>query len=146
MASILSLALLVGVAIPLVIQERSLTGRWEVRAEAASGSTAGGGTWSRNAVSGVLTVTQQDGTLTGTWTDARPNPLAFEGRRTGDGFEIRTESRSVSVTIDGTPTTLRMRWTIKGTLEKDRLRGTMSFDREDAEASQPQPFTAERKS
>jgi len=141
----LSAALLLSAAVSSMAQEPSLSGRWEVSGEAASGFTAGGGTWSRNAVSGVLTATQQGETLSGTWTDARPGALPFHGRRSGDAFEIQTESRAVPATIDGVATTIRMRWTFRGTLEKDVLRGTMSFDREESEPAQPQPFIAKRK-
>jgi hypothetical protein len=48
-------------------QERTLSGTWLLKAEAARGQTENGGDWTRSAISGTLDVEQKGATLEGSW-------------------------------------------------------------------------------
>ena len=127
-----------------IAQDRPAAGTWSVKGDAASGTTDGGGTWNRNAVTGTLVIAQNGQTLTGTWTATNRTAVALHGTITGETFEFRTEPREVEVIINGERTAMRLRWTFRGSVAGDTLRGTMSLDREDQESAMPQPFTGDR--
>ena len=126
------------------VQDRSAAGTWNVKGEAASGTTDGGGTWNRNAISGTLVIAQNGPSLTGTWTATNRTAVALQGNITGGRFEFRTDPREVEVTVNGERTTMRLRWTFRGSVAGETLQGTMSLDREDQDSAMPQPFTADR--
>jgi hypothetical protein len=135
---------LMSTLVTAVAQDPSAAGTWNVTGEAASGTTDGGGNWNRNAITGTLIIAQNGQTLTGTWTAATRTAVALQGTIRGETFDFRTDPREVEVIINGERTVMRLRWTFRGTVDGQTLRGTMSLDREDQDSAMPQPFAADR--
>ena len=136
-----TLCLTLGAA--LHAQPPTLTGVWEVAAEAASGTTENGGTWSTVAVNGSLTLTQKGTGLSGSWKGRMPEPWSVIGKVTGDKYEAETEWRDVSVMRDGKQSMERARWIFRGTMSGDTTSGTLTFELENG-LTRAQPFSAKR--
>ena len=125
-------------------EQRTLAGTWTLKADAVQGQTAGGGTWSRDAMTGTLTIVLKENSLSGTWTGSKGEPWPFTGELRVDRFALTTSVRESPVILDGQPTTARFLWRFRGENDHDTLRGTMVLDREGEESERLQPFTATR--
>jgi hypothetical protein len=143
--AVLCVLLLCSCAERAFAQTADVSGPWAVQAEAASGVTPSGGTWSRSATSGTLEIVQDGSALKGTWTGPKGEPWSFTGRIEKDRFEVTTVTRDVPATIDGQQTTVPYRWVFRGTAANNRLTGTMAFGRAEKGDDAAQPFTAERR-
>ena len=126
-------------------QERALSGVWLLSADAASGQNEDGSNWSKAAFKGTLDLDQNGTDLKGTW----KGPMAswpLDGKAEGDTFEVRSEARPMSATTDGQPTTVMARWTFRGRVTGDQIRGTLTLSGvNDDDSARLQPFTAERR-
>lgn len=125
---------------------QSVEGTWAVTGAATEGATESGGTWSRREVAGTLVLTQRGAEVTGTWSRSADQAWSLTGKFERGRFELRSEPRQVPVVIDGTQTTVAMRWTFRGESDADTLKGTMALH----PAAEPpaffQSFTGRRKS
>lgn len=133
------------VVIASAAQQRTLAGTWTLKAEAVQGHTPGGGSWSRDALTGTLVIELKDTAISGTWTGPKGDPWPFTGRLRLDKFEFTTSVREVPATIDGRQVMVRFQWRFRGENDHDTLRGTMVLDREGEESERLQPFTATRR-
>ena len=138
-----SMALVICAAAFVVAQSPSMTGTWALEAPAASGVNVGGGEWNLSAQSGTLTLQQSGATITGQWQARMPAPWAVAGELHGDRVELQTEFRDIPVIVDGEKTTRKLRWTFRGVLSGDSVKGQMSLDSESRRGNE-QPFTAKR--
>jgi hypothetical protein len=143
MLRMMAVALCTTLLTPVSARAQSLSGTWTVTAEGAQGTTDEGGTWSMNALSGVLTLTQQGIDVSGSWKGQMPAPWAVSGQLKDRTFELQTEWREIPLTRDGQKSTTRARWVFRGTVSADTLSGTLSLDLQDR-AERPQKFTAKR--
>src|SRR5688572_9472066 len=82
-------------------EQRTLAGAWALKADAVQGQTAGGGTWSRDAMTGTLTIVLKENSLSGTWTGSKGEPWPFTGELRVDRFELTTSVRESPVILDG---------------------------------------------
>lgn len=140
---IASLVLVIAAAALVVAQSPSMTGKWALEAPAASGVNDSGGEWNLSAQSGMFTLQQSGTAITGQWQGRMPVPWAVAGELHGERVELQTEFREIPVIIDGEKTTQKRRWTFRGVLSGDTLKGTMSLDSETRRGNE-QLFTATR--
>ena len=143
--AVLYLSLVTYLAPTTPAQDRTLTGTWLLSADAVSGETGDGGTWTRTAVKGTLDIEEHDGTLKGTWKGPAGAAWTLTGRIEGGKFEILTETRSLPVTRDGEQSTATVRWTFRGSAAGDTMKGTMALGRGDDGEEHLQPFSGKRR-
>ncbi len=125
-------------------QPPNVSGSWALEAAAASGEFSNGGTWNLNALSGTLTLERKADAVTGSWQGRQPQPWALNGRAQGDTFELESEERDVAAERNGEKITVRRRWIFRGTVDGDKLTGSMMLAGREGE-SPSQSFTAVRK-
>ena len=140
------LALLTGVlSAAAPTQEKTFSGAWSLSAEAASGQNEDGSNWTKAAFKGTLDCEQNGANVTGTWKGPKAS-WPFTGTAEGDTFEVRTEARPMPATTDGQPTTVMARWTFRGRVAGDKIRGTLTLTSvNDDDTARLQPFTAEHR-
>lgn len=134
MKSCLALALML-----VAVQSPNLSGSWALEAPATSGEN-----FQLSAQSGTLTLEHTGATVTGTWKGRMPDPWKLTGNVKGNTFELQTEVRGVPATRNGEPTTVQRRWIFRGSVDADKMTGSMQLAGGDGELP-AQPFTAARK-
>ena len=93
------------------------------------------------ALSGTLTLEQKGEAVTGSWKGRLPDPWPLTGRVQGTTFELQTEVRELPVQRNGEKMTVRRSWIFRGSIEGDKLSGSMSLM--GGEGDPPtQPFSA----
>lgn len=134
--------------VPLSISARTqsidLSGGWALEAPQTEGQAADGSNWVMVAVSGTLTLDQKADAVTGSWKGRLPEPWPLTGRLQGATFELQTEVREIPASRNGEKRMLRRRWVFRGTVDGDKMTGSMHLAGEDGESPE-QPFTAVRK-
>jgi hypothetical protein len=141
LAVVLMLAM-IPLSILAATQAANVSGSWKVDTTAAAGE-ADGSTWSLGALSGTLTLEQKDDAVTGSWKGRQPEPWVLTGRVTGMDFEFQTEARDIPAIRNGEQTTVPRRWIFRGTVDGDKLTGSMSLAGGDGDPP-TQPFSAAR--
>jgi hypothetical protein len=107
--------------------DAALTGRWDVRVEAARQETPAGGSRSRSALSLVLDLTVRDGVATGGFTGLRGERVTLSGTWKDGRLDLASEWREADITHNGRPAKGKLRWLIKGSLKDGVLGGTWDF-------------------
>ena len=134
--------------VPLSMSARTqsidLSGGWTLEAPQTEGQTADGSNWVMVALSGTLTLDQKADAVTGSWKGRLPEPWPLTGRLQGATFELQTEVREIPASRNGEKRMLRRRWVFRGTVDGDKMAGSMHLAGEDGESPE-QPFTAMRK-
>ena len=120
-----------------------LTGRWDVRVEAAKQSTPDGGSRSRSALTLVLELDVRGSDVSGRFNNPRGDAVTLSGTWKDGRLDLVSPWREVSVTNNGRPDTAKVRWVIKGGWKDNVLGGTWDFQMGDS--SLPQRWTALRK-
>lgn len=136
---LLTIGLAVVLSASLMAQSGNVAGAWALKTEAhpSPGFNIG-------ALSGTLTLAQQDGKLTGSWKGQLPEPWTLSGQLKDGKFEARTEEKEVPAVRDDVTTRIPVRWLFKGSVSGDTLTGTMTME-QGTKHSEPQPFKATRR-
>ena len=119
-------------------QSPNLSGIWALEAPAVSGPN-----FQLGAASGTLTLEHKDDAVTGPWKGRMPEPWKLTGSAKGDTFELQTEVRQIPATVNDEPTTVPRSWIFRGTVDGDRMTGTMMLAGGEGD-SPGQAFTAAR--
>lgn len=122
-------------------QSSGLTGTWSVDAPETQ-SQSGDENWVLIALKGTLTLEEKSGAVTGTWKGVSPKPWQLTGHIEDKTFELQTEQRDLMTDRDGEKRAVSVHWTFRGTINGDKLSGSMFLQGENAAPSQA--FTAER--
>jgi len=121
------------------VQSPNVSGAWALDAPAASGPN-----FQLGALSGTLTLEQKGEAVTGTWKGRMPEPWKLTGKVKGNMFELESETREVSATVNDEPATVPRHWIFRGSADGDKMTGSMSLAGGDGETP-TQAFTAVRK-
>ena len=120
----------------------NFSGTWTVSASAIEGRSPNGGTWRRSAITTDMVLEQSGDALTGSWTGLRGEIWRLSGRAHDTAFEVESERRELR---NAGRDAAAFRWRIRGSVDGDRMHGTLFFERDGDDEERPQPFTATRR-
>jgi hypothetical protein len=125
-----------------VPQGPDLTGRWDVRVEAARQSMPDGGSRSRRALTLVLEIETTGSRATARFDTPPSGAVALTGTWTEGRLDLASEWTEMEVTRNGKPDKAKARWVIRGSLKDGVLGGT--WDAQLGDSSLPQRWQARR--